>query len=123
MWWRTHPHLSRLGNISLGLEQLADVQSLAAPEVSVDAPVEGELEGPPVEASAASSVPARSRRYGGVGLQDVYFGAHGGDALPVVWSGEGRVVVRGRNASLSSRMCLGWVLEVARLGAALRSCL
>lgn len=44
------PHLSRLSDISLGLEQFADVQGLSAPEVPVDAPVEGELEGPPVEA-------------------------------------------------------------------------
>lgn len=49
----THPHLTRLGNVSLSLEKLTDVQSLSAPEVSMDAPVEGELEGPPVEASAA----------------------------------------------------------------------
>lgn len=48
---QTHPLLSRLGNVLLGLEELADVQGLAAPEVSVDAPVEGELEGPPVQAS------------------------------------------------------------------------
>lgn len=44
------PHLTRLGNVSLSLEKLTDVQSLSAPEVSMDAPVEGELEGPPVEA-------------------------------------------------------------------------
>jgi hypothetical protein len=92
---------------------------LAAPEVPVDAPVEGELEGPPVEASAASSVPARSRRYGGVGggvgVQDVDFGAHGGEGPSgrAVW--EGKVVVRGRNAALSSRMCLARQLEVAGL--------
>jgi hypothetical protein len=58
----------------------------------VDAPVEGELERPPVEASAASSVSARSRRYGGVGIQDVYFGAHSGDgpSSRVVWVRESR---------------------------------
>ena len=85
MEWRwcnreTHPHLSRLSDISLGLEQFADVQGLSAPEVPVDAPVEGELEGPPVEASAAASVSARKRRGGrGFGVQDVYLGAHDGD--------------------------------------------
>lgn len=51
----------------LGLKQLADVQSLSAPEVAVDAPVEGELEGSPVEASAAWSVSARVLAGGGAG--------------------------------------------------------
>ena len=72
--------MSRLLDVSLGLKQLADVESLASPEISVDAPVEGELEGPPVEASAAASVSARKRRGGrGFGVQDVYLGAHDGD--------------------------------------------
>lgn len=56
----TYSHLTGLGNVSLSLEKLADVQSLSAPEVSMDAPVEGELEGPPVEASAAWLVSARA---------------------------------------------------------------
>ena len=72
--------LTGLCNVSLSLEKLADVQSLSAPEVSVDAPVEGELQRPPVEASAAASVSARKRRGGrGFGVQDVYLGAHDGD--------------------------------------------
>jgi len=52
----THSHLSRLLDVSLGLEQLANVESLSAPEVSVDAPVEGKLEGPPVEAPGAGQL-------------------------------------------------------------------
>lgn len=76
----THPLLSRLCDVPVGLEQVAQVDCLAAPEVAVDAPVEGELEGPPVEASAAASVSARKRRGGrGFGVQDVYLGAHDGD--------------------------------------------
>jgi hypothetical protein len=46
----------------------------------VDAPVEGELEGPPVEASAAASVSARKGRLvRGFGVQNVYLGAHDGN--------------------------------------------
>lgn len=46
----------------------------------MDAPVEGELEGPPVEASAAGLVSARKgRRLRGFGVQDVYLRAHDGD--------------------------------------------
>jgi hypothetical protein len=48
---QTHPLLSRLCNVLVGFKQSAQIQSLSAPEVSVDGPVEGQLEGPPVEAS------------------------------------------------------------------------
>ena len=51
----THPHLSRVGDVPLGLEEFADVEGLSAPEVSVNAPVEGELQRLPVEAAAARS--------------------------------------------------------------------
>jgi hypothetical protein len=77
-WHGTHPLLSRLCDIPVGLEQTTKVQRLSAPKVSVDAPVEGELEGAPVEASAQPSVAARSGRYGRGRAQDVYSGAHGG---------------------------------------------
>jgi hypothetical protein len=76
----------------------------------VDAPVEGELEGPPVEASAASLISARSRRYGEVGIQDVYFGAHGGDSPSsrMVW---------GRESRGSWPQCLTVVADVSGLDA------
>lgn len=48
--YRTHPLLPRLGDVFVGLEQSANVKGLSAPEIAVDAPVEGELERPPVEA-------------------------------------------------------------------------
>ena len=110
MEWRwcnreTHPHLSRLSDISLGLEQFADVQGLSAPEVPVDAPVEGELEGPPVEASAAASVSARKRRRWRVlAYRTCILELMTAMALPVQGVAEGRNVVRGRNASLLSQM-------------------
>lgn len=44
------PAQSRLCDVLLLLKQLANIHGLAAPEVAMHAPVEGELEGPPVEA-------------------------------------------------------------------------
>jgi hypothetical protein len=44
--------LARLCDVFVGLKQPANVHGLAAPEVSVDGPVEGELQGAPVEAAA-----------------------------------------------------------------------
>jgi hypothetical protein len=61
----------------VGLEKPPKIQSLSAPKISVDAPVEGELEGAPVEASAHASVAARSGRHGRGRAQDVDAGAHG----------------------------------------------
>jgi hypothetical protein len=49
----THPLSSRLCDIPVRLEEPAQVEGLAAPKVPVDAPVQGELEGLPVEASAS----------------------------------------------------------------------
>lgn len=43
--------MSWLRDISVGLEELTDVYRLSAPEVTVDTPVQGELEGLPVETS------------------------------------------------------------------------
>lgn len=44
------PSQARLCDVLVALEQLADIHGLAAPEVPVHTPVEGELEGTPVEA-------------------------------------------------------------------------
>ena len=41
--------LSGLCDVLVGLEETADVQGLAAPDVAVDGPVEGELQGAAVE--------------------------------------------------------------------------
>lgn len=60
----THPLLSRLGDVALGLEKSANIQGLPAPEVAMDAPVERKLEGPPVEAPVRPSVAACSGRTG-----------------------------------------------------------
>lgn len=57
---KTYPLLSWLSDVLVCLEQAPNVQRLATPEVSVDAPVEGELEGPPIKASASRSVAAYS---------------------------------------------------------------
>lgn len=40
----THPLLSGVANVLVCFEEGADVEGLAAPEVSVDRPVEGELQ-------------------------------------------------------------------------------
>jgi hypothetical protein len=44
-----YPLLSGLCDVLVGLEETADVQGLAAPDVAVDGPVEGELQGATVE--------------------------------------------------------------------------
>lgn len=36
--------MSRLADVAVGFEERADVQGLAAPEMTVDGPVEGQLE-------------------------------------------------------------------------------
>lgn len=41
--------LSRVADVSVGLEQGPDVEGLPPPEVSVHGPVQGELQGAPVE--------------------------------------------------------------------------
>lgn len=41
--------MSRLADVLVGFEERADVQGLAAPEVAVDGPVEGELQTAAVE--------------------------------------------------------------------------
>lgn len=57
--------------MSVGLKKLADIHRLATPKISVDSPVEGKLEGAPVEATIhllARSHPGetelRDRNYG-----------------------------------------------------------
>lgn len=44
---------SRLGNVLVGFEESTDVHGLAAPDISVDSPVEGELEGAAVKGAVA----------------------------------------------------------------------
>jgi hypothetical protein len=56
--------LSGLGDMLVGLEEGADVDGLAAPEVSVDGPVEGEFEGAAVELSVSQS---QSHAFGPMG--------------------------------------------------------
>lgn len=41
---RAHSLLSRLANVAVGFEERTDVHGLTAPEVSVDGPIEGQLE-------------------------------------------------------------------------------
>jgi hypothetical protein len=106
----THPLLSRLCDVLVGLEQPAKIQSLPAPEVSVDAPVEGELQGAPVEASARRSAAARSGRHGRgahkTWIRELMATQSWGAAAAV----EGESVVGGRNAS-----SIGWHCGVEAL--------
>ena len=44
-----YPLLSGLCDVLVGLEKSADVQGLAAPDVAVDGPVEGKLQGAAVQ--------------------------------------------------------------------------
>ena len=89
--WATHPLLSRLCDVPVGLEQVAQVDCLAAPEVAVDAPVERKLQRPPVKAPAGVSVSAGGGRRWGGGVQNVLLGAHG-DGGPSSRVGGGRGV-------------------------------
>lgn len=49
-----YPLLSWIVDVLVGLEQGPYVDGLAAPEVSVDSPVESQLQGPPVERAAST---------------------------------------------------------------------
>lgn len=53
----TYPLLSRLGDVPVGFEKRANVDGLAAPEVSVNSPVEGKLQGAPVEGAVGEEEP------------------------------------------------------------------
>lgn len=52
--YSTHSLLSRLCDVLIGFEEGTDVQRLAAPDVAVDGPVEGELERAAVEVAVCS---------------------------------------------------------------------
>ena len=76
-----YPLLSGLCDVLVGLEETADVQGLAAPDVAVDGPVEGELQGAAVE-RAGHHVRGMSDARIGVDWccccsQDLGFGSHG----------------------------------------------
>jgi hypothetical protein len=76
------------------LKKTAQIQGLTAPEVPVNAPVERELEGLPVEASARASVFTCSRWPMDGGAQDLDAGAHGDKGPPrLVRGGKGVCVV------------------------------
>lgn len=49
--WLTYPLLSWLSGVLVGFKEGTDVESLSAPEVSVDGPVKGELQRTAVEAA------------------------------------------------------------------------
>lgn len=52
----THPLLSGLLNVLVCFKERANVECLTAPKVSVDGPVQGELQGAAVEAAMAAHV-------------------------------------------------------------------
>jgi hypothetical protein len=95
----THPLLSRLGDVALGLEKSANVQGLPAPEVAMDAPVERKLEGPPVEAPVCPSVAACSGQYGGRAHKTCTRELMATRVCPRASAVEGESVVWSRNAS------------------------
>lgn len=60
------------------LEKAADVHGLAAPDIAVDGPVEGELKGAAVEGAGRASELRRMRAMGPGGCsQDLGLGGHG----------------------------------------------
>ena len=64
-----YPLLSGLGDVLVGFEEGADVHGLAAPDVAVDGPVEGELEGAAVELAVAYIRVGRERAVGVEGVR------------------------------------------------------
>ncbi len=66
VWW-TYPLLPRLCDMLVRFEEGADVERLAAPEISVYCPVEGELEGAFVEVSVSGISMLPLARLDGVG--------------------------------------------------------
>ena len=53
----TYPLLSRLCDVPVGFKERANVNGLAAPEVSMNGPVESKLQGAPVEGAAGKEEP------------------------------------------------------------------
>jgi hypothetical protein len=90
---------TRLLDVLVGFKKGAKVHGLTAPEVSVDGPVEGELQRAPVEASAVGqlcSCRGVTTAERGRNVQDGRLGAHG-DGGPV--GGYVYVLFRGRRAA------------------------
>lgn len=105
-WWyvvgggQTHPLLSRLCDVPVRLEKTAEVDCLAAPEVSVDAPVERELQRLPVKAPAVRQFVRAAGGAGAAAYRTCFLELMATAALPVVCVAEGVCVMCGRNASL-----------------------
>lgn len=62
--WRdvTYPLLSRFGNIPVGFKKGANVDGLAAPEMSMNSPVKCKLQGAPVEGAVGEEAPISDPR-------------------------------------------------------------
>lgn len=69
---RAYPLLSGLCDVLVGLEETADVQGLAAPDVAVDGPVEGELQGAAVERAGLNIRGMSHARIGSVGAHRIW---------------------------------------------------
>ena len=95
----THPLLSRLCDIPVGLEQIAQVDCLAAPEVAVDAPVERKLQRPPVKAPAVRQFVRAAGGAGAAAYRTCFLELMATAALPVECVEEGVCVMCGHNAS------------------------
>ena len=67
-----YPLLSGLCDVLVGLEETADVQGLAAPDVAVDGPVEGELQGAAVERAGLNIRGMSHARTGSVGAHRIW---------------------------------------------------
>lgn len=119
----TYPLLSGLGDVPVGFKEGANVDSLAAPEVSMDRPVESELQGAPVEgavveetlisdwgSTTGSREPATTRSLAGVGrAMDERLGAEGAHraACRDDMVGEADCVGVTRSRIEMGRMCCG----------------
>jgi hypothetical protein len=67
-----YPLLSGLRDVLVGLEETADVQGLAAPDVAVDSPVEGKLQGLAVERAGQDIRGMSHARIGSVGAHRIW---------------------------------------------------
>lgn len=103
--WATHPLLSRLGDVPVGLEEPAQVQGLAAPEIAVDAPVEGELQRLPVKAPAWVRQSVCQLLRAAAAYRTCFLELMATAARAVVCAAEAGWRVCGRNASWPPRCC------------------
>lgn len=73
---RSYPLFPNICNVAVGLEKGANIESLSAPQVAMDGPVERELQGPsvegPVEAQNTPKLEVEDTRRVYMGMGEAY---------------------------------------------------